>query len=176
MLKVDDRDYTRKAIYKLFFHFGPLKKQSLGTIKIETDAKSLKKWRPIIMRLFENINIKHFNIMNSRKNIWKLIENITVQVPNMVSLSKDILFHVPKFLEKTVFQLMFEIIKWIQQLHNLWQIVPSYWHQIEQVFFDQNFTCFLKDVLVSKQKMSYLLDFDQIVYIHHEKMQRISFL
>ena len=31
-------------------------------------------------------------------------------------------------------------------------------------FFDQN-TCFLKDVLVSKQKISYLLDFDQIVYI-----------
>ena len=27
-------------------------------------------------------------------------------------------------------------------------------------FFDQN-TCFLKDVLVSKQKFSYLLDFDQ---------------
>ena len=28
------------------------------------------------------------------------------------------------------------------------------------IFFDQN-TCFLKDVLVSKQKISYLLDFDQ---------------
>ena len=27
-------------------------------------------------------------------------------------------------------------------------------------FFDQN-TCFLKDILVSKQKISYLLDFDQ---------------
>ena len=36
-------------------------------------------------------------------------------------------------------------------------------------FFHQN-KCFLKDVLVSKQKISYLLDFDQIVYIYHENI------
>ena len=36
-------------------------------------------------------------------------------------------------------------------------------------FFDQN-TCFLKDVLVSKQKILYLLDFDQIIYIYHENI------
>ena len=41
--------------------------------------------------------------MNSRKTNLKLI---TVEV----SISKDILFHVSKFLEKMVFQLMFEII------------------------------------------------------------------
>ena len=38
------------------------------------------------------------------------------------------------------------------------------------IFFDQN-TCFLKNVLVSKQKISPLLDFDQIVYIHHENIE-----
>ena len=32
--------------------------------------------------------------------------------------------------------------------------------------FDQN-TCFLQDVLVSKQKISALLNFDQVVYIYH---------
>ena len=63
------------------------------------------------MRLFENIKIKHYNIMNSRKTNSRLIENITVQVPNMASISKNILFHVSKFLEKMIFQLMFEIIK-----------------------------------------------------------------
>ena len=49
--------------------------------------------------------------MNSRKINLKLIENITAQVPNTASISKDILFHVSKFLEKIVFQLMFEVIK-----------------------------------------------------------------
>ena len=63
------------------------------------------------MRLFENIKIKHYNIMNSRKTNSRLIENITVQVPNMASISKNILFHVSKFLEKMIFQLTFEIIK-----------------------------------------------------------------
>ena len=42
----------------------------------------------------------------------KLIENIKVEVPNTVLISKDILFHVSKFLEKMVFQLIFKIIKW----------------------------------------------------------------
>ena len=63
------------------------------------------------MRLFENIKIKHYNTMNSRKTNSRLIENITVQVPNMASISKNILFHVSKFLEKMIFQLTFEIIK-----------------------------------------------------------------
>ena len=58
--------------------------------------------------LFENTIIKHYNIMNSKKTNLKLIENITVQVPNTASISKDILFHVSKFLEKMIFQLMFE--------------------------------------------------------------------
>ena len=49
--------------------------------------------------------------MNSRGNNLTLIENITVQASNTTSVSKDILFHVPKFLEKMTFQLMFEIIK-----------------------------------------------------------------
>ena len=62
------------------------------------------------MRLFENINIKH-NIMSRKKTNLRLIENITVQVPNTASVNKDILFHVSKFLEKIIFQLMFEIIK-----------------------------------------------------------------
>ena len=41
----------------------------------------------------------------------QLIENITVEVPNTVSISKDILLHVFKFIGIVVFQLMFEIIK-----------------------------------------------------------------
>ena len=113
-----------------------------------------------MLRLFENINIKNYNIMSSRKTNLKLIENITVEVPNTVSLSKDILFHVSKFLEKLVFHFMFEVIKWIRQLQVRRETVPNYWCQMRQIFFDQN-TCFLKDVLVSKQKISYLLDFDQ---------------
>ena len=41
----------------------------------------------------------------------QLIENITVEAPNTVSISKDILLHVSKFIGTVVFQLMFEIIK-----------------------------------------------------------------
>ena len=58
--------------------------------------------------LSENIIVKHYNIMNSKNTNLTLIENITVQVPNTASVSKDILFHVSKFLEKMIFQLMFE--------------------------------------------------------------------
>ena len=47
--------------------------------------------------------------MNNRRR--KLIENIKVEVPNTVLISEDILFHVSKFLEKMVFQLIFKIIK-----------------------------------------------------------------
>ena len=66
-----------------------------------------------------------FNWMES--GLWlKLIENITVEVPNTASISKDIMFHVSEFLEKVVFQLMFEIIKWIRQF----QTVPNYWCRI----------------------------------------------
>ena len=49
--------------------------------------------------------------MNSKMTNLRLIENITVKVPNTVSIIKGILFHVSKFLEKMIFQLMFEIIK-----------------------------------------------------------------
>ena len=75
-----------------------LKKQNLGTIGTKTDAKSLKKNEDqSILRIFENSNIKHYKDMNSRKTNWKLIENITVEVPNTQSISKNILFHVSKF-------------------------------------------------------------------------------
>ena len=53
--------------------------------------------------------------MNSRKTNLRLIENIKVHVPNTVSISKGILFHVSKFLEKMIFQLMFEIFMTIRQ-------------------------------------------------------------
>ena len=49
--------------------------------------------------------------MNSRKTNLRLIENITVQDPNTVSISKGILSHVSEFFEKMIFQLMFEVIK-----------------------------------------------------------------
>ena len=47
--------------------------------------------------------------MNSRKP--EIIESIKVEVSTTASISKDILFHVSKFLEKMVVQLMIEIIK-----------------------------------------------------------------
>ena len=97
--------------------------------------------------------------MNSRKTNLRLIKNIAVQLPYTASVSKGILFHVSKFLEKMIFQLTFEIIKWICQLQVRQQTVPNYWCQIRQIFLTR--TWFLKDVLVSKQKISYLLDFDQ---------------
>ena len=54
------RSLRMKSSNKLYFHCGPLKKQNLRTIRIKTDAKSRKKRRPIILRLFENVNIKHY--------------------------------------------------------------------------------------------------------------------
>ena len=109
MLKVDGKAYTRKAIYKLYFHCGPLKKQNRRTIRIKTDARSLEKWRPIYTEA----------IWKDTMTLWiveipQLIQNIRVEVSNTVPISKDISLHVPKFLEKMVFQLMFEIIKWIR--------------------------------------------------------------
>ena len=87
-----------------------------------------------MLRLLENINVKHYNIMNCRKTNLKLIENISVQVPNTTSISKDIFFHVSKFLEKMIFQLMFEIIEWFCQLQVRRQTALNYWCQIGQIF------------------------------------------
>ena len=62
-----------------------------------------------ILRLFENINIKHYNIIKSRKTNLRLIENIAIQAPtDTMSIRKGIFFHVSRFLEKMIFQLMFE--------------------------------------------------------------------
>ena len=47
--------------------------------------------------------------MNSKKSNLRLIENITVQVPNTASINKDILFHVSQFLEKMVFNLYLKL-------------------------------------------------------------------
>ena len=49
--------------------------------------------------------------MNSRKTNLGLIEIITVQVPNTESIRKVILFHVSRFLEKMIFQLLFKTVK-----------------------------------------------------------------
>ena len=72
--------------------------------------------------------------MNSRKANLTLIENITAQVSNTASMSKDILLHVSKFLEKMIFQLMFGVIKRIRQLQVHRQIVRNYWCQMGQIF------------------------------------------
>ena len=49
----------------------------------------------------------------------------------MASIRKSILFHVSKFLEKMIIQLMFEIFLLseliIHQLQAQWQTVPNYW-------------------------------------------------
>ena len=67
-------------MYKLYFHSGPLKTPNLETIRFKTDAKSLKKWSPIILRLFKNIDIKHYNIMNSKfRSVGKLFQTIGVR-------------------------------------------------------------------------------------------------
>ena len=49
--------------------------------------------------------------MKSRKTNLKSIENITVQVSNTVPIIIDVLSHVSTFLEKMIFQLIFETIK-----------------------------------------------------------------
>ena len=54
--------------------------------------------------------------MNSRKTNLKLIENITgyildIEVPNMASISNNILFCVFMILEKMFFQLIIEFIR-----------------------------------------------------------------
>ena len=49
--------------------------------------------------------------MNSRKTNLRLIENITVQVANTASISKDILFHISKFLEKMIFELCLKLLR-----------------------------------------------------------------
>ena len=72
--------------------------------------------------------------MNSRKINLRLIENITVQVSNTASISRDIFLHVSKFLEKMIFQFMFGIIKRIRQLQSHRQTVRNYWCQMGQMF------------------------------------------
>ena len=47
--------------------------------------------------------------MNSRKTNLRLIENIAVQLPYTASVSKGILFHVSKFLEKWSFNLRLKL-------------------------------------------------------------------
>ena len=91
----------------------------------------------------------------------RVIKNIKAEVPKMVSRSKN------DGLSTYVWN-----TKWIQQLQICRQTVANYWCQIGQLFFDQN-TCFLKNVLVSKQKISCLLSFDQIAYIwiYHENIE-----
>ena len=49
--------------------------------------------------------------MNSRKTNLRLIENITVQAANTASISKDILFHISKFLEKMIFELCLKLLR-----------------------------------------------------------------
>ena len=56
----------------------------------------------------KNSLITHQMLLYGKKSF---VAEVTVKVPNMASVSKDILFHVSKFLEKKVFELMFEIIK-----------------------------------------------------------------
>ena len=40
--------------------------------------------------------------MGRKKTNLRLTENITVQVPNTASISKDTLFHLSKFIEKII--------------------------------------------------------------------------
>ena len=145
LFKFQSKKYAKKVENFQFF----LRQLSLLCVlilhnRVET-AHALRK----ILADF-SVGSDFFNWMES--GLWlKLIENITVEVPNTASISKDILFHVSEFLEKIVFQLMFEIIKWIRQF----QTVPNCWCRIRQIFSTRT------RVLVLKQKFLYLLDFDQ---------------
>ena len=49
--------------------------------------------------------------MNSTKTNLRLIEKIIVLVSNTASIKQKYYVHVSEFLEKMIFQLMFEIIK-----------------------------------------------------------------
>ena len=79
--------------------------------------------------------------MNSRKT-------------NTMSISKDILFHVSKFLEKMPFQLLLEIIKWICQLRSVCKLFQTigvrydkfFWP--EHVFLKECFSFKTEDLLV----------------------------
>ena len=51
-----------------------------------------------------------FEIKIERVERSQLVQNIKVEVPNTASISKDILFHVSKFLENRSFNL-FDIIE-----------------------------------------------------------------
>ena len=68
--------------------------QNLGTIRIRTDAKSLEKMKT-------NLYWDYLKTLTWKTiTLWivvRLIENITVDIPNTVSISKNILLQVSKF-------------------------------------------------------------------------------
>ena len=100
---------------------------------------------------------------NSRKTNLKLTENIAVQVPNTVSISEDILLQVSWKNDLLTYAWNYYVnsATWGPSTNCSKLLVSDTTN-----FFDQK-AHFLKDVLVSKQYIPYLLDFDQLVYIHH---------
>ena len=75
-MKVDGGDYTRKAIYKLCLHCGPLKKQTVGTIKVKTQANSLKKEKKKKKKEKKNrkLNIQDSNLTSSSTYLVEVIQ------------------------------------------------------------------------------------------------------
>ena len=62
-----------------------LKSKIRELLELKLMLRARKNEDQSILRLFENINIKHYNIMNSRKTDLRLTENITVQVPSSIN-------------------------------------------------------------------------------------------
>ena len=67
-----------------------LKSKIRELLELKLMLRARKNEDQSILRPFENINIKHYGIMNSRKTNLKLIENITSQVPNTASIETKV--------------------------------------------------------------------------------------
>ena len=110
----------------------------------------------------------HTDKANFSETNWKY----TVEVPNTAPISKDISFHVSKFPEKMVFQIMFEIVMWIRQLQPAGKLFQTIGVKYGN-FFDK-YSKFLEGCFSFETEdlvQLYLLHFDQIFYIYHENVE-----
>ena len=91
--------------------------------------------------------------MNSRKTNLKLIKNITVEVPNTVSISKDILFHVSTFLGKWSSKLCLKLLSEFASFRSVGKLsktIGGRYHNfflLDHVFLKGCFTFKIEDLV-----------------------------
>ena len=112
-----------------------------------------------MLKLFKNINVKHFSIMNSRETSLKLIENITVEVRNTVSISKDILFHVFEFPKKLIFNLDLKLLSELVNFRSAGKLFETISVGYGKFLWPEH--VFLKGYFSFKTEDLILLDFGQ---------------